>query len=247
MKLSEKEFELADYLCRFPMHYAVPFYYGNPDSDVSIINNATATLVKQGSKRFFITNEHVVRHFRQRQKSEPAILLQVGGRKIENLTSRILVNDSAIDLCLSDVSDIPEDDFRMFGDVPTEFIEIELERMEEVHSGDVVAFGGFPGVFRDRVGTNKVNFNTFSAGSNIVKSVVENQIVIDINHDKSVATLLNDVDAPKKIGGMSGGPVFHVVTKPVLGMRLVAIISEGSDSWKVMMAKPLKLLAGALN
>ncbi len=243
MKLSAQDRKLANYLCEFPMIHSVPFYFGNPERDDSKVNNGTATLLKRGEFLYVVTNHHVFAKFYARQESEEGVTLQIGGLNVDTVSDRVMLNDEGIDVCVLDMSGYGEEEFRMFGNVPTQFHELG-DIPEDIRQGKVVAFGGFPGSFRDRVGTNEVNFHTFSSGASVVEEITDRNIIVNIDHSESLITSLSDKAPPADVGGMSGGPVFLFSAEGrIATFGLAGIISECNENLSVMMAKPVQLFA----
>ena len=246
MELSDNEKTLANYLSEFPMNHSVPVYFGNPLSVDSDINNGTATLLKRNNRLYAITNHHVINGYLSRCEKEDGISLMIGGYYVKNILEHIAFNNKEFDICVLEFTGQKEDDFRMQGNVPTKFY--ELGKTEKtVKKGAVVAFGGYPGVFRVRKSTNQVEFHTLSSGASVVKEISDRNIIVSINHEKSAITTLTDVEPPSNIGGMSGGPVFEISKEGSITMfRFCGIIAECNDNYKVMFAKPVSLFASVI-
>ena len=246
LNLSPQDLKLGNYLAEFPMIHSAPIYFGNPNEAGLKINNGTGSLLKRDRRLFVATNHHVVDEYRERCRSEAGISLEVGGLTVDALEERVCFEDDAADVVVIDFSDRQVTDFGMFGDVPTQFHEIGEIDPGEQQKGKVVAFGGYPGAFRVQVSTNEVNFHTFSSGASIVEEVTERMIVVNIDHSESKITSLSPKAPPAKLGGLSGGPVFLISSvRGLTTFRFAGIISECSNDFNVMFAKPVHLFSRA--
>jgi|GEM_PF-6492911 len=245
--LSQQERKLASFLAEFSMIHSAPIYFGNPTQIDSRINNGSASLLKRGSRLFVATNHHVIFEFASRRASEDGVILQVGGLNFESVADRIVYRDPGFDICVIEFSEYTESDFQLFGNVPTKFYELgNIEKLDvEVKA---VAFGGYPGVFRNRVGSNNVHFHTFSSGASVIEAITDLNIVVNIDHSENLITSLTPEAAPHSIAGLSGGPVFAVSSTGALAtFNFVGIISECNENFKIMFAKPVQLFAGAFD
>jgi hypothetical protein len=72
--------ELGDELSRIPMFHAVPIYFGDMSvgPDEPRINNGTGSLVQIGTRKFCVTNSHVVKRYRTERETVPGITFHVG-------------------------------------------------------------------------------------------------------------------------------------------------------------------------
>lgn len=236
---------LANYLCETPMHHSAPIYFGNPSYKDSKVSNGTATLIKKNNHLYAVTNHHVLSEYLERKKKDNDITLQIGGLYVPAISEIVLFDDKDVDICVFHFPNHQESDFWMNGDVPTKFYELG-ENFDDEITGTVVAFGGYPGSFRSRGSTNHVSFRTVSSGCSVIEDKSDLNIVVSINHDKDAITLLGETPPPEDIAGMSGGPVFEIVRENNLTcLRLVGIIYECSNDFKVLFVRPLSLFADA--
>lgn len=245
--LGSQEKLLGNYLCELPMQHCVPIYFGNPSRIDSKINNGTATLLKKSGKLFVVTNHHVLEEYFTRVAKEDGIQLQIGGCRITDIGNHIVLNEQSIDVCVMEFTGHNEAEFRMEGNVPTIFYEVgELE--PSLNKGKVVAFGGYPGVFRIREELRHVNFHTMSSGASIVHEISDKNIIVSIDHNEESITHLSSTAPPPNIRGVSGGPVFEINSSGrFMTIRFSGIVSECSENLQVMFAKPVGLFATALS
>ncbi len=245
-EISSQERKLGNYLAEFPLNHCVPIYFGNPRIVDSKVNNGTATLLKRNGKLYVVTNHHVLESFLGRTKGEEGIILHVGGLYVKDISSRLVFDSSEIDISIFEFSDHKESEFELYGNVPTSFYELGDIQLS-INIGEVVAFGGYPGVFRIRDEKNQLSFRTFSSGASIVHEATDRNIVVSIEHDQSSVTMLSPDLPPANIAGLSGGPVFEISqTGLIATFRFAGIIAECNPSFQVMFAKPVTLFETAL-
>jgi len=95
--------------------------------------------------------------------------------------------------------------------------------------GEEVIFCGFPGVIREIVAWGAGNLWSFASAS-IVTSADKDWFSCRSHHDDlsqlDVRTT-EDVPLLARLGGLSGGPVFRILTQPRLDLELIGVVSEG--------------------
>jgi hypothetical protein len=237
--------KLGNFLAEFPMHHCVPIYFGNPRIVDSKVNNGTATLLKRNGKYYVVTNHHVLEAYFERMGNETGISLHIGGLRVEDISSRLVFDSPEIDICVFEFSGCKESEFELGGNVPTEFYELG-EIHSSINKGELVAFGGYPGMFRIRSGQNHLSFRTFSSGASVVHEMTDRNIIVSIDHDEASVTMLSLDMPPDDIAGLSGGPVFEISkTGLITTFRFAGIVAECNSNYQVMFAKPVSLFASA--
>ena len=237
---SEEERALADTLVRYPMMFCNACYFGDPaDSEVKV-NNGTMTLISRNSKRFGITNYHVIEEYRNRRSEEPNIRFCVGNAEID-VESAILDEDQDLDLCTFCFDEYEEESFGSDGEVPTRFLEIESFENTNLQEGSFVLLGGYPGVWRERPSSNHLIFDTLSSGGMEVMDVSQRNIRCELALDKCVVSLSDHRDEfPNNLGGLSGGPVFFHELSPagISIFKFVGVIYEFMPNFDSILIRP---------
>jgi hypothetical protein len=109
-----------------------------------------------------------------------------------------------------------------------------------VKERDVVALGGFPGIWRERVTSDEIDFHSFSIGATFVSSVAEGRFACQFERDHWVWPYrIGDLKDIPELGGMSGGPAF---IHRGLHYDFVGIIYEFSSDYDVMFLRPAHLI-----
>jgi hypothetical protein len=108
--------------------------------------------------------------------------------------------------------------------------------------GDVVMFGGYPGIYRQESVENVDFMFTWFAGK--VASASDNQVGMVLKIETSKSFSPTRVLPHPDLGGWSGGPVFTVVdSNGIERLELSAIIYEYSQAYEIAFAHPLSDLA----
>jgi len=242
--ISEAERILADTLVRYPMMFCSACYFGDPSDKSMKVNNGTMTLIKHNSKRYGITNYHVVQEYRNRFLDEPDIRFCVGNVEID-LESAVLDEDRNLDLCTLNFDEYDEESFGSGGDVPTRFLNIENFDTIGLKEGDYVLFGGYPGVWRERPTSNHLIFDTLSTGGTQVIDVTPRNIICELAIDKCIISLSNHRERfPDNLGGLSGGPVFfHELSGAGISIfKFVGIIYEHMQDFDSVLIRPASFI-----
>ncbi|MDB5815720.1 MAG: hypothetical protein JWN23_2837 [Rhodocyclales bacterium] len=166
----------------------------------------------------------------ERAKAEqPDIRCQFGGTTTEP-ESRLIAESQYLDLATFDVSEVvvAASDALAHASVswPT----------RAVLANEVLLYGGYPGLLRvEHETTADMPFQWF-AGAPI--SVTPENVKLHLDLKNFHQPLTGSSIGNLELGGMSGGPVFRLVTTPIERLELVAFIYESSPSWSLVFARP---------
>lgn len=208
-----------------PCTHSVACCFGNPSIQGSLVNSGTISLVSYGDRRAGITNAHVVEGFRRRQMDEPDLRFYVGNAMVD-VESIIISTGSEVDICTLSLDDVPLDRLRPGGSVGSEFLPFDSGQMPGVAVDDFIAFGGYPGDWRQQPESNHLVFDTFSVGGTEATGVNERLIYCSLDLQNMIMSQAeNRAEPPQHFGGLSGGPAMKIdispsgfVTFPIVGV-----------------------------
>ena len=220
---------LGQEMGKFPLRFAKSLSFGQkPSKDEPItINNGTITFVKLGEHLIGITCSHVIDKYKEINKDGNCIF-QIGHLEFDPL-KRIIDQSSELDLVSIDLSGLDVTQTINDIEIGSEFFVPSNWPPKEIEPGDYVAFGGFPGEWRQYLSWDEVVFDSWSSGGSEVSSARDQYFICQFErkfwvesfnyHDHHGLEL-------KKLGGLSGGPVF---IHRGLHWDLVGIIYEFSE------------------
>lgn len=225
--------KLAEIAGGYPLKFALPilFGFGNKQESISL-NNGTVSLVDLGQGKFYITCAHVFESFLEKlnnMKDDERPLLQVGNLAIRD---RPPIIDQSEELDLITIKFTDSDHQQMRHQYSTDAGSSFINTIETsaITKNNLIAFGGFPGEFRDRTDPHHVNFPGFSTSLAKIATVNDNEIVCqldEINDPKTWEKISGLKDAINDPGGLSGGPAFIMKDTPILHWTFIGIIREG--------------------
>jgi hypothetical protein len=105
---------------------------------------------------------------------------------------------------------------------------ISLIEKNTVKVGDKISFGGFPGMWKNRLHRDYLRFYSFSASFATINSVNENVIACQLDDLNSWPKISGAKESLEEPGGLSGGPAFLINTKsPIVQWSFLGIVTEG--------------------
>ena len=202
------------------------------------------TLIEYKNERFGITNYHVIDEFRQRLKSEPNLRFGIGN--IDLCLEDTLFDESEdLDLCVLYLDGYKKEDFASYGNVSTEFFQVDNFDIGNVKQGSYVLSGGFPGEWRKRPETNHLVFDTLSSSNMELTEVTDRNLRFElILPECTYIREHNQEDFPESLGGLSGGPIFYhqISDVGISSFKLVGIIYEHMEEADSILARPISFL-----
>lgn len=102
-----------------------------------------------------------------------------------------------------------------------------------IERDDVLAFAGYPGIWRSQPDLGYVRFYSFSSGTTAVDSLGDHHLVTRIQFDECVSDIAQGL-VLGSLGGLSGGPVFAWRKTPILIAELIGFITEYQESFDLM-------------
>ncbi len=228
-------------MTKFPLKFAEPVFFGSSPAHGAMteLNNGTASLVDFGKGTIAVTCYHVLEPYKlvRRQKPEPTF--QIGNLKFDPLT-QVIDESESLDIVTISIKDDQLEELLVKGDKGKLIFKPHKWPPNEVKESDFVAFGGFPGDWREQMSRSEIAFNTYSSGGCRVASVADDHFVCQFEREYWIKTLdFQGSENLRCLGGMSGGPVF-ILRK--LYWEFVGIIFEFSEAFELMFIRPAKLI-----
>lgn len=215
--------EVATYAIRF----AQPVFFGQSPAAAysATLASGTGSLIRFGEKFIGITCYHVLHAYRARRQAEPQSVFHFGRINLDP-EHYLIAENSKLDLVTLDLTS-----FVGKVDELTEVSFVDPIRWPPgpVVTDDVIAFAGFPGIWREQVSLGYLRFYTFSSGASPVSSIGDQHLVTRIEFEECVAAIRGGL-VMGSIGGLSGGPVFVWRSKPVLFAELIGFVTEYQEN-----------------
>jgi len=233
---------LGKEMARFPMLFAKPIFLAIPPHKASglKVNSGTISLVDLGHGPVGITCFHVMSYFKKLLKESSKAVFQVANLKFNPL-SQIISEDETLDLITLKFTEKQAKTISDDGEIGTCFFQPHSWPPNKIKEGEFIAFGGFPGVWRQQLSTDEFMFDTFSSGASPISAVGENHFVCQFERENWINSF-NPYhrDELHDLGGLSGSPVF---IKRNLYWEFVGIIYEFSSELDLMYIRPTQFIA----
>jgi hypothetical protein len=211
--------ELTTYAIRF----AQPVFFGqSPLAAYSAtLSNGTGSLIRFGEKFIGITCHHVLDAYRTRRQVDPQTVFHFG--RIDFDPEHYLIAENPkLDLVTLDLTSFVGKVNEL---TAVSFLDPIRWPPGPVVTDDVIAFAGFPGIWREQVSLGYLRFYAFSSGASPVSSIGDQHLVTRIQLEECVAAIRGAL-VMGSIGGLSGGPVFVWRTKPILIAELIGFVTQ---------------------
>jgi hypothetical protein len=234
---------LGQEMARFPLRFAQPVFFGDrPQKDkLQKVRNGTATLLNLNGRPIALTCSHVFQGYRGFHGDDPNTVFQIGALEFNPL-DRIIDESASVDLVTIDLQGLDLDELRRDEPISCEFFTPARWPAENIKEDDFVAFGGFPGSWRQNPSSGVLVFDSWSAGATPVSSVSAGYFVCQFEREYWVESLKQrgcEGLGLRELGGLSGSPAF---VHRSLYFELVGIAYEFSEDFDLMYARPVSLL-----
>jgi hypothetical protein len=199
-----------------------------------LLHNGTIVFVNTGARTFGITADHVVEQFFEDLRSKQLVQCQMGGITVD-LENRIIDRDAALDLATIDVSDVI-----IGGSCAYSHAAIRWPP-EQLRENEVILLGGFPGKLREVQGsTISSPFESFIGR---VSNASSQNATLALNFDSLIWSQNLAAKINEDIGGLSGGPVFRLVSESLERIELVGVIYQYLSSAELVLARHLSFVS----
>lgn len=228
-------------ISKFPLRFAVAALFGQrPTSKcVSDVRNGTVCLVDLGCGPIAITCSHVLEEYKRKLEKNEQTIFQIGDLEVEPL-KKLIDESKALDLATINLNGENLEKIANGEEIGACFFRPVRWPPNEIKEGDFVAFGGFPGRWRQQPVRGEIVFASFSIGACRVASVMEDHIVCQFEREYWVSSMnTRPGEELRDLGGLSGAPVFILRD---LYWELIGIVYEFSPEFDLMYARPTKFL-----
>lgn len=229
-------------LAKFPLRFALAAFFGKrPVRDKPVeVNHGTITLLELGGKQIALTCSHVLKKYGE-ISDDSSTVFQIAGGELDPL-ERIIDESPDLDLVSIDLSNLDVDELVQGEEIGSCFFVPPYWPPKQLQSGDFVAFGGFPGKWRQYPSWDEIVFESWSSGACRVASVRGEHFVCQFEREYWVESF----NLPGREGmqlddirGLSGGPVF---IHRGLYWEFVGVIYEFSSEFDLMYVRPARLI-----
>jgi len=222
----------GDELLRLVRNYIAFVIIAPPpnQSESRIYGNATCSFIDTGSRRFGITNRHVVEGFRKLREENPNMNFQIGSY-VFDIENRIIDECNRPDLLTFEVSE------EFMSRIGKTFCLCRTWPPLRANDDETIVFAGFPGQFREQISQDSARFG-IAAMLELVTSSSENQFVIFLDRDNWIRRFgTREISELKNLGGMSGTAVFRRgKNNCIIPLEPIGIIYEGGAEWDLQFA-----------
>ncbi len=230
---SRQSFEtpFEDVVAKYAMTFAQPVFFGDSPAHAyaARLFNGTASLLLLGDRYLAITCAHVLNGFRAQRASESRTVFHIGRQNLD--PERFVISESTtLDLAVFDVTTLVAEGGLL---EPSNFSVASQWPPGDVSEKDILAFAGFPGVWREQLALGYLRFYAVTVGTADVASVSEKSLMTRLDLAESVSVIREGL-VLGSIGGLSGGPVFAWRSGPVLRAELVGFAVEYQETFDLL-------------
>lgn len=228
---------LGEQLAKFPLRFAKAAFFGEPPlkDRVSHINNGTVSLVDLGSGPIVVTCAHVIEGYREKVNQFGEALFQIGHVTIDP-NAQLISESVELDLATLKLSDDQVTAITRDGEIGSCFFKPVAWPSPAVSVDDYIAFGGFPGIWRERISYDELVFPSFSSGASRIATASEDKFASQFEREYWVQSFnINNCGDLRELGGLSGGPAFILRG---LYWDFVGVIYEFSEAYDIMFLRP---------
>jgi len=228
-------------MTKFPLKFAEPVLFGSSPvhGATSKLNNGTASLINFGNGPIAITCYHVIEPYKESIRQHSESIFQIGNLKFDPL-AQIIDESESLDIVTISIKHDQLEELLDKENKDKLIFEPHKWPPNEVKESDFVAFGGYPGEWREQISRNELIFDTYSSGACRVASITDDHFVCQFEREYWIKTLdFKGSENLRCLGGMSGGPVF--ILREIY-WEFVGIIYEFSATFELMFIRPARLI-----
>jgi len=163
---------LGEKMAKQPLLFAKAAFFGEPPSKErkTKVNNGTVTLLDLGGGPLAVTCAHVLSQYRAVKKKTGNALFQIGSVVLDP-DAQLVGESTDIDLAVLKLTEAQIKEITSSGEIGSCVFKPASWPPSELKADEFVAFGGFPGQWREQIGAAELEFGSFSSGGCKVSSV----------------------------------------------------------------------------
>ena len=215
-----------DAIAQYAMRFAQPLFFGHSPAVAytQSLSNGTASLLKLQGRYLAVTCFHVYDAYRTAKASNPEVIFQIGRLGFDP-AAHLLSESAALDLAILNVTPLVRED----GDLhPGDFFEASTWPPGDLADTDLLAFAGYPGVWRNQLALGYLRFYAVTSGTAEIAALGESHLVTRMAFDEAEVAIRDGL-VLGSLGGLSGGPVFVWRPGVLLLTELVGFATEYQD------------------
>jgi len=234
---------LGKEMARFPLSYANSILIGPRPLTTTPpkINSGTVSLIKLDVGPVAITCYHVIEEYRSLLEKDSEIVFQIGNIKLDPI--KLLIDENRdLDIVTLSLNEKGIEEQLKDEEMGSSFFKPILWPPNDVQEGEFLAFGGFPGTWRQQPSSREVIFDSFSSGACKVGIVRDDYIQCHFEREYWVQPTKNtprDSININNLGGLSGSPAFILRS---LYWEFVGIVYEYMESFDILRIRPAKFI-----
>jgi hypothetical protein len=212
------------------MSHTCPVWWYDDRNPVgaSIQHSGTVTFVNTGSRIIAVSANHVYEQYLKDKSATPSLKCQFGGVTVEP-ERYVIDSDKGLDLVTFDLPVV------LATATGVTIHNSPVWPPAQLNVSEIVILGGYPGNRRSE-SSNTLNSDFVSFISRISQSS-DDHVSVYLNmpdsHWPQGEKLANSPD----LGGISGGPVFRLVTEPLESLEFVGVVYESSQTYELVFCR----------
>jgi hypothetical protein len=214
----------------------VPFWWHGVDEKGTyrIFHNGTLCILQARDRLIGVTAGHVYEQYLKEKRNDSTLVCQFGSATVEP-EKRLIAWSKHLDLATFELSAVVVGASGAYAYAPNEW------PPTAVLPGQALLYGGYPGNLRvEQIATADLPFQWFASAP---LSVTPENVKLHLDGGNFHQPLVGSELPNCELGGMSGGPVFRLVSAPLERLELVAFIYEFQDTLGLVYARPASCIA----
>lgn len=220
-----------NFVALYAMRFAQPLFFGqSPATAYSAkLSSGTASLLKLQGRYLAITCHHVFDAYRAMRSKDPQTIFQIG-RQAFDPVSHLVSESQEQDIVVLDVSSFVREGTDLESGHFFEPLNWPPGNLQE---GDLLAFAGFPGVWRQQLEIGYLRFYSVTSGTSEIAALGERHLVTRLALDECESAIRDGL-VIGSLGGLSGGPVFVWRPGAILRTELVGFATQYQESFDLL-------------
>ena len=224
----------ADVLFEIVLKCTAPIYWYEAHGKKlgAPISNGTIFFVDAGYGPIAISARHVLDGYRKAVTERNNLRCQISSILFDPL-SRLIAEDAKTDIVTFKITSAELNELaKVAHETPSRW------PPNPPKEGQGIFFGGYPG--SDRLIEGERIRWSFVRALDIASTVHDDHLTIKFERENWVCQHLVSPPPPDyEMGGVSGGPVFALIQKPIISWRIAGVLTEFSKDYEILFASTL--------